>query len=118
MRAGVPTSVGASRESIRPGEPRMLSGLVAGDLLTNCKICEKIRLDRAAAGAGPRFARRPWRPWLTSLLPTTAGSEIRPYRSGLPVRRLSQRDNSPQPGCFNPGKDVPLNEPRTERAAD
>src|SRR5215475_15036475 len=39
----VPTFVGASRERIRPGEP-LPRRLAAGDLLTNCKICEKVRL--------------------------------------------------------------------------
>jgi len=39
----VPTFVGASRERIRPGEP-LPRRLATGDLLTNCKICEKVRL--------------------------------------------------------------------------
>jgi hypothetical protein len=39
----VPTVVGACREHVRPGEP-LPKPLAAGDLLTNCKICEKVRL--------------------------------------------------------------------------
>src|SRR5215831_9013224 len=35
--------IGASRGRIRPGEP-LPRRLAAGDLLTNCKICEKVRL--------------------------------------------------------------------------
>src|SRR5215469_3744443 len=40
---GVPTFVGVSRESFRPGKllPKQLA---TGDLLTNRKICEKVRL--------------------------------------------------------------------------
>jgi len=39
----VPISVGVSRESFRPGKllPKQLA---TGDLLTNRKICEKVRL--------------------------------------------------------------------------
>ena len=39
----VPTSVGVSRESFRPGK-RPPKQLATGDLLTNRKICEKVRL--------------------------------------------------------------------------
>jgi hypothetical protein len=40
---GVPTSVGANRESIRPCKllPKQLA---TGELLTNSEICEKFRL--------------------------------------------------------------------------
>jgi hypothetical protein len=41
----VPTSVGVNGESIRPGKllPKQLA---TGDLLTNSKLCEKVRLTR------------------------------------------------------------------------
>ena len=44
---GVPTFVGVSRESFRPGKllPKQLA---TGDLLTNRKICEKARLEMSA----------------------------------------------------------------------
>src|SRR5215472_11892933 len=45
-RSADPAAAGsglASRERIRPGEP-LPRRLGAGDLLTNCKICEKVRL--------------------------------------------------------------------------
>src|SRR5437660_11430020 len=39
----VPTFVGVSRESFRPGKPHP-KRLATGDLLTNRRICEKVRL--------------------------------------------------------------------------
>jgi hypothetical protein len=48
----VPTFVGVSRESFRPGKPHP-KRLATGDLLTNRRICEKVRLElRACVGRG------------------------------------------------------------------
>jgi hypothetical protein len=46
----VPTFVGVSRESFRPGKPHP-KRLATDDLLTNRRICEKVRL-------APQYSRR------------------------------------------------------------
>ena len=47
---GVPTFVGVSRESFRPDKL-----LATGDLLTNRKICEKVRLIKGERLEGEDF---------------------------------------------------------------
>src|SRR6266566_3185920 len=44
----VPTFVGVSRERFRPGKPHP-KRLATGDLLTNRRICEKVRFEFHAA---------------------------------------------------------------------